>query len=453
MNYEIKDISGNPQYNLKGIKLTNGKTCVYWTNKNVTKVDEVIVILDNRNVIGINNNQICISFHGISDIQTQKELLMAFCDRLKTLGLDVKKIKFKFVVSNKQDRDASYELISSLGLNASVLNFDAIKEDNKEDDKKLEEEKKIEDKIEKQFDNNREITGNSNIYNIDKNGKKIVVDSDRNVAYDVSNNNLSVANMMKSKYEELMNDPVESEKLFAMSDEEVIRYISGLVTSNNKRYDMEHNLGGNTRVGKATVDVASKYDGVSNTELGITQNDSRFTSNKFSSVAEENDNLRVSNPSSSSIGMANDSQNSSSGEDSDVIENNTVEFNEEEEKKEDNVISYYTDIDGKVYDGRTAKVIAGLYCDENNKIVNKDGDILGDNCGSLDDMYANMKESDNKVRPDTMIYKGDFVKNNNETLVKKLEKDNAAFVNLPIIIFIISLLLFIGAGIIWFIAK
>ena len=57
MNYRIVVIPGNPQYNLYGISFGKNKG-TYWANKSAKNINEVIVIFNNKNVIGINNNQI-----------------------------------------------------------------------------------------------------------------------------------------------------------------------------------------------------------------------------------------------------------------------------------------------------------------------------------------------------------------------------------------------------------
>ena len=468
MNYKIVDIPGNPQYNLKGIRLKNGKTCVYWTNKSAKNINEVIVLLNNKNAIGISNNQICISLHGINDINTQRECLKAFSEQLRSMGLDVKRIKFKFVIADKKDEKVVNDMISGLGINGSVLNFDVANKNVKGGSEKKEKEERIDKKIEDKFNNNREITGNSNISNIVKynNGvrKDIVVDDNKKVAYDMSHNNLSMAEMMRTKYEELMRDPVMSEKLFSMTDEEVIKYVSNLVIMNNKEYYMDKEQNSNkdnmTNAEKATVDVASKYDGVSNTELGITSNDSRYTERKFSAVEENDNNVRVVSPDSSSIGMNNTSSNSFSSDDNYEVNNMSTNNNyeefynekDEEDREEENIISYYTDTDGKVYDGRTGEVVQGYVCDENNNIVDKDGNYKGVNNGNLNDMYDNMSKNKKVDRAKTLVYKKPLVNEKEEDFYDN-EYRSAAFISLPVIIFIISLILLVVSGIIWFITK
>ena len=414
MYYKIADIHGNPEYNLKGITLINGKKSVFWSNKNAKTIGEVVVIFNNKQAIPINNNQICISLNGIEDIQTQKEMLKAFCEQLKVMGIDPRTIRFKFIVADKKVKEQADELISSLGINGSVLNFGDVNknvdEENIDKDKAAKVEKKIEDK----FNNNREITGSNagitNVTKYDDGVRKDIVVAE-NKAFDISNSSLSMAELMKAKYEELMKDPVMSEKLFNMSDEDAIKYVSDMVLSGNKEYYMEKNDSNINRNNMsnselATLNVANKYGGVSNNELGITSNDSRYTENKISAVETNgDDNVNVVNPESSSVGM--NSSNSSSVS-SDIDMNSDVSFQEvdEEEREESNM---------KLQDTTTFH--------PTNRNV-----------------YGVKKEKTKK----RVLSKPHGVNSG---------YGNAAFISLPVIIFIISLLLLIGSGIIWFMIK
>ena len=416
MNYRIVVIPGNPQYNLYGISFGKNKG-TYWANKSARNINEVIVIFNNKNVIGINDNQICISLHGIKNINDQKQCLKIFCEQLRGMGLDVKTIRFKFVIADKREEELVNNIITSLGLNGSVLNFDVANKNINSNDELRTKEDKIEKKIEDKFKKDREITGSSNMSNIVKYDNS--VRKDKNTAYDMSKSTLSMAEAMKAKYEELMKDPLESEKLFSMTDEEVIKYVSNLVTMDNKKYYMDNDSKSNkdnmNKTERATVDVASKYNGVSNTELGIAGNDFRYSEHKFSAVEENNDDVRVVSPDSSSVGMNDSKTVTTSYSEDDSMSNNVStikdsgDFNEEERKESSlknlplqNTVTFHP---------------------------------------SNSNTYSIGSKSKTKVRK--------LVKPRNNDVGEK----SAAFISLPVIIFIISLLLLIGSGIIWFITK
>ena len=461
MNYRVVDINGNPEYNLKGIKLKNsGNSFVYWTTKNSRNISEVIVYTDNSNIAAIQNNQICVSLHGIKDLNIQKECLKAFCDQLRVMGLDVKKIKFIFIVENKKEEPLINEVITSLGINGQILTANM----NKKTDEKNH---KIEEKIEEKFNKENQRYGDSNIVNItkyDNNTRKdIIYDEDSNTAYNLSQENLSMSKLMKKEYERLMYDPVESEKLLKMTDEEALKYVAKIVSNNRKKYYMDSNATTNTtnmtRSEKASAKLASKNDGTSNNELGIVKN-SPNNSNDVSAIEENNDKIKEINPETSTINMNSSSNSTSSSE----VAGNKIDNEDEKEREEINMdIPYYVADEGKVYNGNTRKEEPNLYCNEKNEIIDKNKRIVvGYNYGNYNEMPTN---TDDRKLQETWTFHPPKkeAETRNKAKVKKLVKPkdedfygsekSAAFVSLPVIIFIISLLLLIGSGIVWFITK
>ncbi|MEE3342504.1 MAG: hypothetical protein VZS44_00225 [Bacilli bacterium] len=462
MNYSVVDVPGNSDYNLKGIRLSSGKTCVYWTKKNARQLSEVVVYMDNRNVAAIKDNQICISLHGIKDIQSQRDCLRAFCEQLRGIGINVRQIRFRFIVADKNEAVMVQDMIKDLGLNAEIMGSAMRRaragvgvapgnsaNNNPEQVNKATKQENIKNKIADE----REILADSDISKVVKYDdgvrKEINVDEARGVAYDTSYENLSMQELVMMKYKELMKDPVWGPKLLEMPEKDAVKLVVNEVNKDRKTYYMEQNAGYDmssmSENERATANVASKNEGISNNELGVVNNGVN-KDNKFSVVESNNGSMREVSPNVSNIGM-NGTTSSSGNRDSEEV---VVEGKEtEREEIQNNIVSYYVDDDtGKVYDGNKMEFVEGAYCNENNQIVDSDGNILGDNCGNLNDMYANASsESKENERQKTMIL---YKKNNS---IDTNSEKSAAFISLPVIIFIISLILFMASGIIWFITK
>lgn len=383
MNYSVSDINGNPNYTVKGIRLKNKVvTCIYWSNKNSKEINEVITIFKNNSIRNIKDNQICISLNGINDIESQKECIKAFCEQLKEMKLDVKKIVFVFVITSKEEQLLAAEMINTLRLNGKIYlqKSNANKEmekENKNSPKDEEKEKEIENKL----DNEEEFKGKSNIVDITKydqnNRKNITVNKETNTAIDLSKENLSLREMMLAKYRELMNDPIEKEKLLNMPDEEVIKYVNTIVNMSRTDYQVKEGQVNET-IGVGINDVGKQNDITVHEKQGEKTNIKEF--------------------SSSTIDMNGPNSNYTNSTDSMPIKTE--------------------------------------------------------------------KEEEQKVRPDTMVFTPQIQKaptNDNvvslsehrakKRVLKQHHERSAAFVNIPVIIFIISILLLIASGVIWFITK
>ena len=388
MNYSVSDINGNPNFTVKGIRLKDkGVTCIYWSNKYSKEINEVITIFKNNSIRNIKGNQICISLNGINDIESQKECIKAFCEQLKEMNLDVKKIVFVFVITNKEEQLLATEMINTLGLNGRIYlqksntNKEMQTENNNEMNKNSPKDEEKEKEIENKLDDKEELKGKSNIVDITKydqnNRKNIVVNKETNTAIDLSKENLSLREMMLAKYRELMNDPIEKEKLLNMPDEEVIKYVNTIVNMSRTNYQVK--------------------EGKVNETIGVGIND----------VGKQND-ITV---------------HEKQGE-----ETNIKEFS-----------SSTIDMNGP-----------------NSNNINSTNSMP----------IQTEKEEEQKVRPDTMVFTPQIQKaSSNDNVVSLSEhkgkkkvlrqrhEKSAAFVNIPVIIFVISILLLIASGVIWFITK
>lgn len=130
MGYVVNNIP-NHNYDLWGIKLDNGKMGIYWKKKNVNKVDDIIIILNNSKGVSINNNQVCISLDGVSNL---KDIVTIINSVMRELNVDIRIIKIKVIVDNDKELEVANSLIS-VGLSAKIektVEYQKMIEENKE---------------------------------------------------------------------------------------------------------------------------------------------------------------------------------------------------------------------------------------------------------------------------------------------------------------------------------
>ena len=152
MSYKIVNID-NASYDIKGIKLNNGKTSIYWTTKNnsMRNINRIVVILHDNNRVNINSNEVCIMLEKIEDVQNIVNMLSALINEMNKLGVSLGSVRFKFIVSSKEEE----EKITTSARNIGITNIDI----EKSRDYQLEEEKKEEvvDTANRELDGSRQI--------------------------------------------------------------------------------------------------------------------------------------------------------------------------------------------------------------------------------------------------------------------------------------------------------
>ena len=121
MKYSVTNLN-DKNYNLIGIKLSNGKTCCYWSNKGNNEFDKVIVIFDNKNVVDVKDGQVCISLNGIDQEEDILDMIEAFGRELYNDKINITKLNCDFIVDNKDE-----ELIVSNVMNKFMLKGDIVK--------------------------------------------------------------------------------------------------------------------------------------------------------------------------------------------------------------------------------------------------------------------------------------------------------------------------------------
>lgn len=436
MGYVVNNIPNN-NYDLWGIKLDNGKMGIYWKRKNVNKVDDIVIILNNSKGVSVKENQVCISLDGVSKLE---DIVTIINSVIKELKIDIRVIKIKVIVDNDKELEVANSLIS-MGLKSEV-------------EKTVEYQQKIE-KNKEQILGNRTFSGNNTIEA--SNGDKYTELSDGKM---VANLGILTNNEQMNKLlEEYLKDPEVSRKFNSgeLSREQIIKYLEQkLVHQNNlKSYDMNKYSSVHSDYDedvKLKNNYAASVGGTYNVQTGIVKSDN----GKYQTI--DNDGV-VRNASVEATTISNSGVVSSSNGNNDYVEysdssNKFREVNnlEEEIQKIEQVTDlaiYYLDDSGYVYDKNGdfvredygyAKVGDGHYLvDEYNNLV-VDGKVKG----TIDDI-RNMgkKNIDNKPK----VYKKE------KPMSTSSNNNSSGFVSLPIIIFVISFLLLVGSGIVLFMMK
>lgn len=219
MKYSITKLNDN-NYNLFGIKLDNGSKCIYWSNKDITEYKEIIVIFDNKNVINVSDGQVCISLNGVNDKEDAMNMINAIGRELYKDGKNITKIKFRFMVDNKEEDSISNRIIEIFRLDGEVIKSDKYSylTENLDDalsnisikipDKKIEEDKEIIDEniLEENNVLDEELTREEKNDSVDEEG---------------INKTLELSNIRKKILSEWLQDPAMKEEISSLSREEL----------------------------------------------------------------------------------------------------------------------------------------------------------------------------------------------------------------------------------------
>ena len=440
-NYKLlyKEENGLDIY---AIKTDEGKLVLYWKNKNSSNINNIIVILNNSDNIRISNNQMCISLDGINNINDIKIMLSIFTKEVQKIGIDVRKVRFTFIIDNNKQKEEMSALANELGLNASYQ-----KSNN------YQEEQKKEEIIEQHQQSSNAYGTTDTIKKYNGNKEESFVISDGKVYRD--NDTLSIAEKKQELLAQLLNNPDIAPTIKAMSPEVLDEYLTSRVTSNLKSHYLEQSTNTPTNTNDAVSNLTSKKshqeDGYSNEELGIVQNN--VSNNNKYSVVEENTNgeVQIVNPTvtnaniSSQSGVNNITSNSYNYTTQDNSINNNQEntnLSEEQIQSRETVNIFYLENDGKTIVDSNDNVIGSIgvdgYLNFEDKLY-QNGQLIG----KIGDKSEKRIQTQGKAR----VYKPEHNHYNNTP------KKEAAFISLPVIIFIISLVLLIGSGIILFLMK
>lgn len=445
------------------IKMENGKLVLYWKNIDSSNINNVIVILNNSDNVRIKNNQICISLDGINNINDIKVILSIFSREIQKMGIDAKRARFIFIIDNDKQREDISVVVRDLGISAFFEVSNNVKKGNVQEDAK----KRIEN-----LESEKLRDGKGKIDSITVGDKKYSVDSENKTIHADSGNNGLLSDLEKKKMllEELMKDPKNRQMLSEMTAEELDKYLMDTINRGKKTSYMERATtvsSNDSSKEKVAMDVSHKKDGVVNRELGIGIA-APGNPDKYFAVENNNNEYRVVSPSvsTSQMNSGNVSGNSTAGSVEENISNNDLEEGNDFNLTKLDVASkseldvYYVDSSGIIYnkDGNAIGQVgvSGYLVDENNNLT-RYNQVLG--CiGDINDMgKSNVQDINNdKVidmeKAKKLVYKPERPKYNANNSTRNTEK-SAAFVSLPVILFIISLVLLVASGIILFMIR
>lgn len=446
------------------IKMENGKLVLYWKNINSSNINNVIVILNNSDNIRIKNNQICISLDGINNINDIKVILSIFSREIQKMGIDVKRVRFIFIIDNDKQREDISVVVRDLGISAFFEVSNNVKRDNVQEEAK----KRIEN-----LESEKLRDGKGKIDSITVGDKKYSVDSENKTIHADSGNKglLNDLEMKKMLLEELMKDPLNKQKFSQMTAEELDEYLMDTINRGKKTSYMERATtvsSNDSPKEKVAMNVSHEKDGVVNRELGIGMV-APGNSDKYFAVENNGNEHRVVSPSVSTSQMNSGNvsgNNSTAGSVEENISNNDLEEGNDFNLTKLDVASkseldvYYVDSSGIIYnkDGKDIGQVgvSGYLVDENNNLT-RYNQVLG----VIDDINNMGKSNVQDINNDKVIdfemakkrvYKPERPKYNANNSTRNTEK-SAAFVSLPVILFIISLVLLVASGIILFMIR
>lgn len=447
------------------IKMENSKLVLYWKNINSSNINNVIVILNNSDNIRIKNNQICISLDGINNINDIKVILSIFSREIQKMGIDVTRVRFIFIIDNDKQREDMSVVVRNLGISAFFEVSNNVKKGNVQEEAK----KRIEN-----LESEKLRDGKGKIDSITVGDKKYSVDSENKTIHADSGNKglLSDLEMKKMLLEELMKDPLNKQKFSQMTAEELDKYLMDTINRGKKTSYMERATtvsSNDSPKEKVAMNVSHEKDGVVNRELGIGMV-APGNPDKYFAVEEKNDNeYNVVSPSVSRSQMNSGNvsgNNSTAGSVEENISNSDLEKGNDFNLTKLDVASkseldvYYVDSSGIIYNKAGKYIgqvgVSGYLVDENNNLI-RYNQVLG----VIDDINNMGKSNVQDINNDKVIdfemakkrvYKPERPKYNANNSTRNTEK-SAAFVSLPVILFIISLVLLVVSGIILFMIR
>lgn len=435
MNYNVVSLNGGNQFDLSGVRF-DGKSFIFWKNKSTQKVTEVVVIFDQKYASQkLRDGVVILSLQGLKDYKDIMKALMIFKDIVKNFN-----IQFHFIVGSEQEEKMAQTLGANLGLSYFVQNINKKEEQRQEQNLK-----QMEEEIKSQ--SSRDLsTGGDKIVEKYDNGvlRQITVHGDtayENVDY------LNTEEKKMSLLKEWMKDPKRAYELSKLSTEARNELLMQAINYNNKGYRLESasELSGQSEVADLTKDTTGKVDGKGNTELGV-----GLSSNRVFAVERQGDNATLVNPTVKNVEINSNGINVGVNSGTSVNSDSTYIEEEDVQGREGNVDvdKYYLDGDGYIYKGSNLDNAIGKDGDGDFEVIyNENEKILFENSvskGNIMDYPMNLGKQNTKGK--TLVYK-------KERMDMRSSNKSGGFVNLPIIIFVISFLLLVGSGIILFMMK
>lgn len=429
MNYGIRQLDGQGPFNVYAVNMVSGSNFSYWKRNTTGIVRNAVVVFDNRNAnVILQDGMALLSLSGMNNLQEMFQAIRIFMANINRESVN---IHFSFVVQDEKQRQEVEMIASSLGVSYE------IKVLNKQENKKMAD---VEDKLK----NEQDITasGSKTIEVQRGTGIEKITVSD-NKAY-VNSGNLSIDNEKYLLLQKWKQDPFRSVEIKNLDAAELDRLLTEYVTMNLTGYRMEsaREQMANDKVGEVAMNKATNEDGLVNAKLGIVENNVS-NSNQYSAVEQRGENVQVvnANVTSSNINSGGVSSSTFGGNEGyEYVDPNMVE-NSEQSRGELN--EFYVDEEYMVYNSEGTVIgkigQEGLLIDFNNNTLMKDGQPMG-YVGDYNDMGKWNQNSKKKPNVRTLRKPQEHSQNK-----------SAAFVSLPIIMFVLSAMLLIGSIILLFV--
>lgn len=429
MNYGIRKLDDQEPFDVYAVNMVSGSKFGYWKKNTTEIVRNAVVVFDNTNAnIQFQEGTALLSLGGLNNLQEMSQAIRIFMANINRENVN---IHFLFIVQDEKERQEVEMVASNLGVS---YEFKVL---NKLEDKKMaevEEKLKIEQDITASGAKTIEVQRDTGI-------EKITISD--NKAY-VNSGNLSIEREKYLLLQEWKKDPLMMSRISNLDTVALDRLLTEYVTMNLTAHRMEsaREQTANDKVGEVAMNKASNEDGLVNANLGIVENNVSNV-NQYSAVEQRGENVQIvnTNVTSSNINSGGVSSSTSSGDEGyKYVEPNMVENSEQ---SRDVGQEFYIDDEYNVYNSEGAVIgrigQEGLLIDYTNNTLVKNGQTMG-YVGDYNDMGKGNQNNKNKQ--------------NVRTLKKPQENSqykSAAFVSLPVIMFVLSAMLLIGSIILLFV--
>lgn len=425
MKYQIVPLGAQGYFELNGVRFDGG-SFMYWKKNTTVNIKRVIIVFDKNNEnIEVLDGIVVLSLKGLTNYQN---IVYAIRILIQVLKFNLVDVQFQFVVSNDNQRQIAENLGKELGFLYNIIDKSKIENSNI---------KEVENRLDKE--RNYTASGSKTI-ELQKNTGIEKVTVNDNKAY-INNGTLSIDEQKYLLLQKWQKDPFMSVRIRNLDMGELDRLLMENVTNNLTTYRMEsaREQLANDKVGEVAMDKAINEDGLVNTKLGIIENNVS-NPNRISAVEQSGANVQVLNPNiiSSKINSVSVSSSSTST----------------------NVDSSYVDVDGQDINEKSREVISNFYVDDEYNVYDSNGNVVGKigQAGLLIDYNNNILVKNGHVMGEIVDYndigrnnKNEKSKPNVKVLRKKDEYKSAAFISLPVIMFILSAMLLVASVVLLFV--
>lgn len=450
-----KQVPNTSGVNLYGVQFFDNKKFMFWFKNNIGKISRVIVIIDAKNEnVSLENGAVVLSLKGLNNYDDIKTAIKFFIQIMKLEHLN--DIEFRFVIENTHQQAVVESVISELQIpRANTWNISAnIKPDNKSN---------VINQVEEDLTKRNFTASGSTQTIIGSDGTNYTVVDGEKVIENVGTLTIEEEKLILLK--KMQQDSYYASRMQEMTKEELDSYLTNIVVSNRTQASFANPTelrNSNNDVAVAAQSNASIEDGqaaviATDPSVAVVKNSPSNTESDFTLVEKNAETGKV---------QASEAQVRETTINSGGYEESTYKFQGQV------VDSSYKDPGIKVDSEMEVETLPVYYIDEEtfklyDSVENYDAGIesqvtkegcrpdlvnysLLDATGKEIGKLANVKSMDktpnaiNKERANAKVLR--LVKTNNNDSYK-----SAAFVSLPIIMFILSALLLLSSAILYFV--